>query len=311
MTPRVVVGIDGSKDSIGVLDWAATEAVLGNRELEIVHVIESAEPITFPGVRDDERTDEGPHRVAADLLTAARHRVLADHPHLVCHTRYEVGRPAEVLRRDSAGAAALVLGRRGLGAVVGLVLGSVTGRLAAGADCPVFVVPGVPAPAAGPVVVGIDDSGTAVAAARVALAEARLRGTRLRAVTAFSIPAWAVPVEPDLVEKLADSERAEARRINRSIIHEAADGGDPGVEVEEVLVEASPPEAILDAATDAVLLVVGSHGRGLAGTLLLGSVSRRVLHDADRPVVVVGPTADRSHRAGQVSAGPVRERTNR
>ncbi len=311
MTGRVVVGIDGSPISIPVLDWAAAEADLGGRELEIVHVIESAEPITFPGVRDDERTDDGSHRVAADLLTAARHRVLLHHPHLVCHTRYEIGRPTDVLRRASERAAALVVGSRGLGAVAGLVLGSVTGRLAAGAGCPVFVVPASPVPATGPVVVGIDDSDTAVAAARAALAEARLRGTRLRAVTAFRLPAWAVPVEPDLVEKLADSERAEARRINREILREASDGADPGVEVEQVLVESSPPEAVLEAGADAVLIVVGSHGRGLTGTLLLGSVSRRILHDADRPVAVVGPDADRPRRPAHPGAETRADARNR
>ena len=58
-------------------------------------------------------------------------------------------------------------------------------------------------------------------------------------------------------------------------------------EVEHVAVEGRPAEAILDNAGDAQMIVVGTHGKGLVRRVLLGSVSRRVLNDADRPVAVV------------------------
>jgi hypothetical protein len=55
----------------------------------------------------------------------------------------------------------------------------------------------------------------------------------------------------------------------------------------------SVAEAILSTADklDADIIVLGSHGLGGVGSLLLGSVSHRVLQHADRPVPVI-PSAE-------------------
>jgi nucleotide-binding universal stress UspA family protein len=59
------------------------------------------------------------------------------------------------------------------------------------------------------------------------------------------------------------------------------------VSVDKVAVEGRAAEAILGHAGDAQLIVVGTHGKGLVRRVLIGSVSRQVLNDADRPVAVV------------------------
>jgi nucleotide-binding universal stress UspA family protein len=53
----------------------------------------------------------------------------------------------------------------------------------------------------------------------------------------------------------------------------------PGLPVDEIVARAD--------SIDADLIVVGSHGRGAVASALLGSVSRGVLHEARRPVLVV------------------------
>jgi len=56
------------------------------------------------------------------------------------------GRPAEVLLSEAVGAELLVVGSRGTGGFAGLVMGSVTQKVLAHAECPVAVLhPGVPA----------------------------------------------------------------------------------------------------------------------------------------------------------------------
>ena len=69
----------------------------------------------------------------------------------------------------------------------------------------------------------------------------------------------------------------------------------------DVLVRSgSPAEEIVHAARElhATLIVMGSHGRGAARSLLLGSVSDRVLHTAHCPVLVARPATGAAAESG-------------
>lgn len=137
--------------------------------------------------------------------------------------------------------------------------------------------------AGGRIVVGVDGSPTSEPALRWALEQARLTGGTVAAVQAWDMPiSYGVPVVLSTGEDLA---AAAERVLEETVAKVAADY--PQVSVERRVVRGHPATVLLDAAEDAELLVVGSHGRGGFVSALLGSVSQHCIHHASCPVVVV------------------------
>ncbi len=135
------------------------------------------------------------------------------------------------------------------------------------------------------VVVGVDGSEHGDAALQFAAEEAALRGASLRIVCAWQIPTGAtmsVGLIPGLLQSFAD----EAEGIVQAAVARAKTL-QPSVCSEPRAVEGHPGSVLLDEAQSAILLVVGSRGRGEFAGMLLGSVSHQVLQHAPCPVVVV------------------------
>jgi nucleotide-binding universal stress UspA family protein len=139
----------------------------------------------------------------------------------------------------------------------------------------------------GCIVVGVDGSDESVEACAWALEEARLRGAALRVVHAWQyLPIVAEPLAalpPMPIDELV----AGARTVAEQVVARATGDTAAGVEVDYRIVEGPAAAAVIDAARDADLLVVGSRGRGGFTGLLLGSVSQQVVHHAPCPVVVL------------------------
>jgi nucleotide-binding universal stress UspA family protein len=136
------------------------------------------------------------------------------------------------------------------------------------------------------IVVGVDGSETSKAALRWAVEEARLRHARVHAVHAW----WIIPMlEPggQLAHDALDWGEEEATERVRAFTTKTV-GDQTDVEVTPVAVQGEQASAALvDAAKDADLLVVGSRGAGGFSGLLLGSVSQQCAHHAPCPIVIV------------------------
>jgi nucleotide-binding universal stress UspA family protein len=140
------------------------------------------------------------------------------------------------------------------------------------------------------IVVGVDGSEGAARALGWAADDARRRGARLRVVLAWEYPprtvggaGWLVPDEAMLAEQGA----AMTQRLDGVLA--AAAPSLEGIEVEPSVVHAAPVAALLEAAADADLLVLGTRGHGGFVGLLLGSVGQQCVHHAPCPVVIVPP----------------------
>jgi len=190
------------------------------------------------------------------------------------------GHPTAVLCERSRDADMVVVGSRGRGGIAGMLLGSVGWQVAAHAHCPVVVVRGhwrsAGDYASGAIVVGTDASPASDAALGFGFEQAALRGAPLLAVCALADAPGCLGGDLKLQD---DVEQAITR-------HEK---DHPGVAVLRHVAQGGARAALLAAAHEAQLLVVGSRGRGGIKGMPLGSVSQAVLHHAPCPVAVARP----------------------
>ena len=136
----VIVGIDGSDPSIDALRFAATEARLRQVPLRVVHAwmvpvvglpMDGAVLTPEPFERQARRTVESAlTAVGGELVGVEVERVV------------EIGGAVTVLLEQASKDDLVVVGSRGRGGFVGLLLGSVSQQVVLHAPCPVVVVRG-------------------------------------------------------------------------------------------------------------------------------------------------------------------------
>ncbi|MHA7283000.1 universal stress protein [Arthrobacter sp. TMS2-4] len=309
MQHGIVVGVDGSDQSICALLWAAREA--GRRGAPLYVVTAYTVPVFAASSMDagyatvdDEVIRESAQAVLDEAVARLEGMALEVHP------RIETGDAAGVLLDLSAEAELMVVGSRGRGGFVGRLLGSVSSALPAHAKCPTAVIPvctgarlghpelgrkqgrdrDVPAAAVEPVVVvGVDGSEQARMASLAAAEEARSRGLPLRVICSVAPFNGSLAWVPAPVDRTA---------LHADLTVQLAAGRDwlqshyPDVAMTVDLVDGPPAEVLIEASATSELLVVGTRGRGGFTGMLLGSTSQGVLHHARGPVLVVPDRAD-------------------
>lgn len=260
----VVVGVDGSQQSVAAASWAAHEAAL--RHADVAAVL----------VHDVPARDEQLRRMLQGIVD----RLAAGHPQVGMNPEIIHGHPTAELIRRSTQAPLVVVGSRGRGPVTSTLLGSVSTKIAMHAHCPVVVVR--EPRHEGPVLVGVDGSAHSQAALRFAFEAAAERGADLVAMQVWEETPGVVPLSDERLQQHQD-------RVRRSLAEQLAGWGEkyPGVAVHAVAQRGHPVLELTKAARDAQLVVVGHRGAGGFAGLLLGSVATGILHHAPWVAAVV------------------------
>ena len=247
---RILVGVDGTKES---LDACRQAACMAEPQATVEAAIVSLFPPETASALGVEDVAQRLEHTAASALTAAAGILGPD-----AELRRLQGITVEALLAEAERmrATLLAIGTHGHPRIEEIVFGGVAGELLHQASCAVLVARPAPDMAAFPreIVVGIDGSDEAEHAFAVACRLAARRHGTLRSVVAHG------------------GKRLDVARVTRRHRHAES-------------LAAAPVEALVEAASCADLLVVGS--RGLHGPRALGSVSERVAHEAACSVLVV------------------------
>lgn len=137
--PRILVGVDGSKDGLRAAIYAMRRAVASDSAVWLVHVVDGA--ATHSGlwelVSTPDQLNQGGQRTldeAVDLLT--REGFPADR--ISCELL--AGPPGKMLAEISGGATLMVVGRRAIGGLERMFVGSTSLSVATRSACPVIVI---------------------------------------------------------------------------------------------------------------------------------------------------------------------------
>ena len=283
-TMPVVVGVDGSEESLLAAEWAAMEAKRHGLPLRIVSAPAmmprmpsyQVSPVT---VADALR--EASARALETALARAREMI----PGLEITTSLLSGLPAPAVAASGSGAAMLVVGVRGSGGFAAMILGSVSRYAADRAACPVIVVRQATMAVHQEVTVGIRDPRETGAALAFAFGEAAARHADLVAVHAWhwSPSALRAPVGQDAEDVPFGPEQIsdEAARSLSAALERWREKY-PGVRIRHDVIHGHPARILAHYSGRSDLLVIGRHGG--PG---IGSVQHTLLLHARGPVAVV------------------------
>ncbi|MFB6612706.1 universal stress protein [Streptomyces sp. NPDC085524] len=293
MTAQVTVGVDGSQESLAAAVWAAREAVRREVPLRLIHVEEwpvaPAIPYEF-AAHHAERS--------AGLLRDVAAQARKDHPVLEVTTEHERGRAADLLSAAANDSDLMVLGSRGLGGVVGFLIGSVSLAVVGTSRRPVVLVraedsdahdvgtaEGTTEASFGEVLVGVDLGHPNEPVLAFAFGEAARRGGMLRVLNCWTLPgfyAYAAVADQGIGELMGQRvahELAQAVRPWRAMY--------PDVHVTEQALVGTAGHHLVEASKGAELLVVGRRKRKAPLGPHIGHVAHAVIHHCAAPVAVV------------------------
>jgi nucleotide-binding universal stress UspA family protein len=135
-SPLILVGVDGSPEAATALEYAVEEARLRGAQLRVIHAYAVLSALTGSTGEELYAHLEADAKELLERIAAAGPSVEG----VAVEYLGVPGNPAEVLIEASREATLLVVGSRGLGGFMGLVMGSVSSQCVHHSHCPVLVV---------------------------------------------------------------------------------------------------------------------------------------------------------------------------
>ena len=137
----VVVGVDGSPESVAALSWAGRYGAATGAVVWALHIWHYPTAAGLPpGVTPESVTDEVKAEQQKELDEASAKANLD--PAAQVESKIAYGHPAQVLINESKNVNLIVVGHRGRGGFTGMLTGSVSMQVVNHAECPVVVVRG-------------------------------------------------------------------------------------------------------------------------------------------------------------------------
>ncbi|MGW6316528.1 universal stress protein [Streptomyces sp. NPDC055099] len=303
MLQPIVVGLDGSRESVAAANWAAREALRRELPLRLVHAWEGLpdadEPAGLPELRV-------PQYWARRILRTTQDRLAARYPQISISGEQIRRPPVPALVAEAECAELLVLGNQGFGGLGGRLAGSVAMAAVAQIARPVVLVRGDfsasdecrPDACGNPsertayrdVVLGLDVRHDCGQLLEFALAAACFRGAALRVIHAVRLPNARGGTEPARSRRL----QGEAAWVLASVLDPWREKF-PTVDVRAQVLYGRPTQEVVQAARDAGLLILGRQVRpGMAGNHA-GRITHTAIHHVSCPVAVIAHDGPEVH----------------
>ena len=289
-TKPVVVGVDGSEESLRAAEWAAMEAQRRSAGLRVVSAA-AAVPRMHAYHASPTAVVATLRAVSERALDAALVRCEEVAPGLPVTCLLLTGPVAPAVAASGSDACLLVVGARGAGGFAAMLLGSVSRYVASHAPCPVVVAREETMAVHREIAVGIHDPQDITAALAFAFEEAAIRGADLVAVHAWSWAPWTMylPAEDETAEPIRDvpgQVSAEAERNLAAALEEWRDKY-PDVPVRHDIIRGHPSWVLSGYSARANLVVIGRHSYRDGTGPGIGTVQHAVLDHARGPVAVI------------------------
>jgi len=283
---KIICAVDGSSCSTHAVQALAHLAP--PEELVLVHALNLPDfnyAMVTPDLRAEVQADmEASLRKEGEgILSQAKEQLPADFSHV--QQIHQVGHPVNIILESARSAKShlIILGARGLGPLKELVVGSTSHRVLMHAPCSTMIIQ-APVTRLRKILLAVEGEEDANIALQFLALQPFREAVNIDVFTVWAQPqlAWPTTVrQSELLEKQAIEEAQDRMTsVTDRLTH-------MNYSCQTKIGMGDPAFAILEQASQADIILMGTHGRGGFSRFLIGSVSNSVIHQAQCPVLII------------------------